>query len=144
MMGWDWRFRTAASTGLLLITGWFTMWTMVWWHWQTLTPSLSTTALWQPPVLSGGPVIRDIYGASGRVGNGNENLVYSSLRDLKRYFTRRNILRHGISGFTSYPKESVLRIVIALKTPSPWPGSNPRPLGPVVSTLATTPPRRLQ
>jgi hypothetical protein len=37
----------------------------------------------------------------------------------------------------------VLRIFIALKNPSPWPGSNSRPLGPVARTLTTTPPRRL-
>jgi hypothetical protein len=37
----------------------------------------------------------------------------------------------------------VLRIFIALKNPSPWPGSNPQSLGPVASTLTTTPPRRL-
>jgi hypothetical protein len=36
----------------------------------------------------------------------------------------------------------VLRIFIGLKNPSPWPGSNPQPLGPVASTLTTTPPRR--
>jgi hypothetical protein len=30
-----------------------------------------------------------------------------------------------------------------LKNPSPRPGLNPRPLGPVASTLTTTPPRRL-
>jgi hypothetical protein len=40
-------------------------------------------------------------------------------------------------------KEGVLRIFIALKNPSPWPGSNPQPLGPVASTLTITPPRRL-
>jgi hypothetical protein len=39
-------------------------------------------------------------------------------------------------------EEGVLRIFIALKNPSPWPGSNPRPLGPVASTLTTTPPKR--
>jgi hypothetical protein len=38
-----------------------------------LTPNLSTRALWQPPVLSGDPAIQDISGASGRVGEGNEN-----------------------------------------------------------------------
>jgi hypothetical protein len=36
----------------------------------------------------------------------------------------------------------VLRIFIALKGPSPRPCLNPRPLGPVTSTLTTTPPRR--
>jgi hypothetical protein len=39
-------------------------------------------------------------------------------------------------------EEDVLRIFIALKNQSPWPGSNPRPLGPVTGTLTTTPPRR--
>jgi hypothetical protein len=38
-------------------------------------------------------------------------------------------------------KEGFLRIFIALKNPSPWPGSNPQPLGPGASTLTTTPPR---
>jgi hypothetical protein len=40
-------------------------------------------------------------------------------------------------------EESVLRIFIALENPSPWPGSNLQTLGPVASTLTTTPPRRL-
>jgi hypothetical protein len=62
--------------------------------------------------------------------------------DFKRYFTCRKILRRGTSGFTSHPKEGVLRTFIALTNPSPWPGSNPQPLRPVASTLSTTPPRR--
>jgi hypothetical protein len=37
----------------------------------------------------------------------------------------------------------VLRIFIAVKNPSLWPGSNPQPLDLVASTLTTTPPRRL-
>jgi hypothetical protein len=76
------------------------------------------------------------------VGEGNENLVYPSPCDFKRSFTCRKILRHGTSGFTSRPKEGVLRICIALKSPSPWPGPNPQLLGPVASTLTTTTPRR--
>jgi hypothetical protein len=48
----------------------------------------------------------------------------------------------GPSGFTSHLKEGVLRVFIALKITSLWPGSNPRPLGPVASTLTTIPPRR--
>jgi hypothetical protein len=54
------------------------------------------------------------------------------------------ILRYGASGFTSYPKEGVLRISIAIKNGSPRPGFNPRPLGGVANTLTTTPPRRLK
>jgi hypothetical protein len=38
----------------------------------------STRALRQPPVLSGGPVSSDISGASRRMGEGNENLLYLS------------------------------------------------------------------
>jgi hypothetical protein len=79
---------------------------------------------------------------------GNENLIYSSPWDLKRsLITCGKILRHGTSGFTSHPKLSVLRIFIALKAlknPSPWPGSNPRLLCPVASTLITKPPSKIK
>jgi hypothetical protein len=43
-----------------------------------LTPNLSTRVLWQPPVLSGGPVSRDMSGTSRRMGKENKNLVYLS------------------------------------------------------------------
>jgi hypothetical protein len=119
------------------------MWTIVWWYRLGLTPVLSTRVLWQPSVLSCGPVSRDISGASRRMDEGNEDLVYPSLSDFKRYLTCRKILRHGTSGFTSHPKEGVLLTFIALKNPSSWPCSNSRTLGPVASTLTTTPPRRL-
>jgi hypothetical protein len=76
------------------------------------------------------------------MGQLNENLVYSYPLDFKSSFTCRKILLHGTSGFTSHPKEGVLRIFIALKNLSPWPGSNPRPLDPVASTLTTAPSRR--
>jgi hypothetical protein len=56
------------------------MWTMI--YQLGLTPNLSTRALWQPPVLSGGPVSRDISGAS-TMDKGNENLAYLSLWDLR-------------------------------------------------------------
>jgi hypothetical protein len=78
------------------------------------------------------------------VGEGNESLVYLSPWEFKRTFTCRKILRHGISGFTSHPKEDMVRIFKAFKHLLPWPDSNPRPLGPVASTLTTTPPRRKQ
>jgi hypothetical protein len=139
MMGWEWRLRTADSIGLLFIPGWLRCGP---WYRLGLTPNSSTRALWQPPVLSGGPVSRDISVASRRMGEGNDNLVYPSPWDFKVSFTCRKILRHGISGFTCHPKEGVLRIFIAVKSPSPWPGSNPRPLGPVASTLTNTPSSR--
>jgi hypothetical protein len=116
---------------------------MVWWYRLRLTPNLSTRALWQPLVLSGYPVSRDISAASMIMGEGNDNLVYPSQWDFKRSLTCRKILRHGTSGFISHPKEGVLRIFIALKNPLTWLGPNPRPLGPGASTLTTTPLRRL-
>jgi hypothetical protein len=85
----------------------------------------------------------EISGASRRNGRRSENFAYDYLKYLKGSFTCRKILRHRTSGFTSHPKEGVLRIFISLKTPSPRPGLNPRPLGTVASTLTTTPPRRL-
>jgi hypothetical protein len=65
-------------------------------------------------------------GASKRNGRRNQNVAYS-ISSIHR----------------SHTKEGVLRIFIALKNPSLRPGLNPRPLGPVASTLITTPPRRL-
>jgi hypothetical protein len=118
------------------------MWTMVWWYRLGLTPNLSTRALWQQPVLSGGSVSRDISGVSRRMGEGNENLVHPSKPDFKRSLTCHKILRHGTFGFTSYLKEGVLWIFITLEHQSLWPGSNKWTLGPVASTLTTTPPRR--
>jgi hypothetical protein len=81
-------------------------------------------------------------GRARRMVEGNENLFCPSPWDFKRSLTCHKILRHGTSGFISHPQEGVLRIFIALKNPSPWPGSDPRPLGPVASTLTTTPPMR--
>jgi hypothetical protein len=119
------------------------MWTMVWWYWLGLIPNSSTRALWQPPVLSSGPVSRDISGASKKMGEENENLVYPSPWDFKSSLICHKILRHGNSGFTSHPKEGVLRIFIVLKSPLPSPASNSWPLGPVASIPTSTPPRRL-
>jgi hypothetical protein len=81
-------------------------------------------------------------GASRRNGRKNEKFAYSVSLIRQLIFTCRKILRHGISGCISHPKEGVLRIFIALKNPSLRPGLNPRPLGPVASTPTTTPPRR--
>jgi hypothetical protein len=81
-------------------------------------------------------------GASRKNGRRNENFAYQYLWYINGSLTCRKILRRGSSDFTSHPKEGVLRIVIVLKNPSPRPGLNSRPLGPLASTLTTTPPRR--
>jgi hypothetical protein len=52
-----------------------------------------------------------------------------SLSQLKGSLICRKILRYGAEGFTSTPKEVVLRIFIALKTSSLWAGSEPANIG---------------
>jgi hypothetical protein len=81
-------------------------------------------------------------GASIRNGRRSE-CTYSVLLIHQLIFASRKILRHGTSRFISHPKEDVLRIFITLKNQSSRPGLNQRPLGPVASTLTTTPPRLL-
>jgi hypothetical protein len=48
----------------------------------------------------------------------------------------------GLTALLPIREEGVLRIFITLKSPSPWLGSNPQPLGSVSSTVTITPPRR--
>jgi hypothetical protein len=60
----------------------------------------------------------------------------------KWFFTCHKILWHGASGFTSPPKEDMLRIFITLKNPSPRTGLNPQTLGTIASTLTTRPLKR--
>jgi hypothetical protein len=72
---------------------------------------------------------------------GNANLIYSSPWDFKSSLTCRKLLRHGTSGFTSYPKEGELRIFIAVKNPSPLAGFEPAIFE--SSGKHTTTPRRL-
>jgi hypothetical protein len=81
-------------------------------------------------------------GASRR-NRWSENFVYQYLKYLKGSLTCRKILRHGTSSFTSYLKDGVLRIFIALRSSSPRPSLNSRSFGPVTTTLNTTPPIRL-
>jgi hypothetical protein len=70
------------------------------------------------------------------------NLAYATF-----FFHARKVLlhavnlRHGTDGFTSPPKEVVLGFLSFLKIHRPRSGSNPRTLGPVASTLTTSPPR---
>jgi hypothetical protein len=67
----------------------------------------------------------------GGTGEGNHEfgLAKYFCSYLKVIFTCREILRNGTSGFTSPPKEGVLRIFMALKSPSPSVGFEPANLG---------------
>jgi hypothetical protein len=138
MMRWDWRLRTAATNGpIARPAGWYVSVEPRWW-WRRLgiTPDSFDRAPWQS-------CHQRYLEQVGGMDEGMRILRIQCLWYLNWSLTCRKILRRGTSGFTSHPKESVLRIFIALKNPSSQPGLNTRPLGPVASTLTTTPPRRL-
>jgi hypothetical protein len=137
MMGWDWRLRMVAITGLLFIPQVNVSGEPWWWScWLGITPDLSTRARWQPYQQ------RHLERVEG-MDKGMRILCIQYLWYVNGSFTCRKILRHGTFGFTSCLKEGVLQIFIVLKNPSPWPGLKLRPLGPVASTLTTKPPRQL-
>jgi hypothetical protein len=137
VMEWDWRLRTVAITGLLFTPRVNVSGEPWWWRWCRLgiTPDLSTRARWQSYQL------RHLERVGG-MDEGMRVLFIQYLWYVNGSFTCRKILWHGTSGFTSHLKKRVLRTFIALKNPSPRPSINPRPLGPLASTLTTTPPRR--
>jgi hypothetical protein len=113
------------------------------WAWRAMVMMPTGEVSWLVHHSSLSVLPAKISGASRRNGRRSENLAYQLLRYVNGSFTCRKILRHGTSGFTSHPKEGVLRIFIAHKNPSSRPGLNPRLLGAVASTLTTAPPRRL-
>jgi hypothetical protein len=105
-----------------------------WWCQLGTTPDSSTGAHWQSYQQ------RHLE----RVGGMDETMIILHIRYLSYVngpFTCSKFLQHGTSGSTSHPKEGVLRIFIALKNPSPQLSLNLQPLGPVASTLTTTPQR---
>jgi hypothetical protein len=114
------------------------------WTWRAMAMMMPAgDNFWLVHQSSPTVLLAETSGASRRNGRRSENFAYQYLKYLKGSLTCRIILRHMVSGFTSYPKEGVLRIFIAFKSLSPRSGLNPRPLSPVASTLITTPPRRL-
>jgi hypothetical protein len=127
MITWD--YATTAATNGPIVHG-----APSWW-WLGITSDSSTRALWQSYQQ------RHLGQVEG-MGKGVRILPIQYLRYLKGSLTCSKFLRHGTSSFTSHPKEGVLRIFIALQNPSPRLGLNPQPLGPVASTLTTTPLRQ--
>jgi hypothetical protein len=83
-------------------------------------------------------------GASRRNRRKRENFAYQYLRYLKGFLHAVKSYDMGHPALLSIREEGVLRIFIAIKNQSPRPSLNPPPLGPVASTLTTTPPRRLR
>jgi hypothetical protein len=93
-----------------------------------------------PPELSGNPTSNHLSSKQDKVGKGNDKFDLRNIfvHTSKWFLTCRKILRHGAHGFTSTPKERV-----PLKIHRPRLGLNPQTLGPMASSLAITPPRRL-
>jgi hypothetical protein len=104
-MGWDYVSEPRPPTGLLFIP-------RVWaWGAMVMTmPAGDYSWLVHQSFLAVLPA--ETSGASRRNGRRSENFAYQYLKYLKGSLTRREIL-HGTSGFTSHPKERVLRIFIA-------------------------------
>jgi hypothetical protein len=93
-------------------------------HRQGKTPDLFSRALWKSCKKS------RLVAKQKELAN---EMMYFSLRSIfvhtsKGFLTCRKIL-HGADGFTSPPKEGVLRIFIALKNPSLLAGFEPAKLG---------------
>jgi hypothetical protein len=130
-MWWEYVSGLRSLTGLLFMPrvtyehgeSW------LWWFRLGITPDSSTRALWQ--------FYQQRY--LGQIGGMDEGVRILPINIWK---TCRKILRHGNFSFSFHPKEDVLRIFIALKSPSPRSGLNSRPLGPAASTLTTTQSRR--
>jgi hypothetical protein len=99
--------------------------------------------LTRPPELSVNTTNKDIWKKVREMDEG-VRILRISIFDGSIYLLKcHKILRHGTSGFTSHPKDGVLRVFIVLKHQSPRLGLHSQPLDPVASTLTTTPPRRL-
>jgi hypothetical protein len=79
------------------------------------------------PELSSNPTSKVIYYKSRNTGEVKEFVL--------------KIFSFSLLSFTSLPKEVALRILIALKNPSPSAGFEPETLGAMASTLSTIPPR---
>jgi hypothetical protein len=135
MMGWGYVSEQRPPTGIVFIPRVICERGEPWWWWCRLgiTPDSSTRALWQS-------YQQRHLGQGGGMDEGVRILPISILN------TSRD-LKHAVKSYdlrlSSHPKEGVLRIFIALKNPWPRPGLDPRLLGPVASTLTTTPPRRV-
>jgi hypothetical protein len=138
MMGWVHVSEFRPSTGLFFIPQVIYGHGESWWWWDRLgiTPHSTTRTLWQ--CYQQRHLVQ-----LGWMDKGVRILPIQYLRYLKGSLTCRKFLQHGTSGFTSHPKEDVLRIFIALKNPSRRLVRNTRRLSPVAITLTTTLPRRL-
>jgi hypothetical protein len=101
-------------------------------------PIWTIILLIHPPVLSGCTRTKEVA----------RNVLEFCRRSIS--FMLSNVLLHAIKTYDMCPpallpirRKACCGLFIAIKNPSPWPGLNPRPLGPEASSLTTTPPKRL-
>jgi hypothetical protein len=81
----------------------------------------------RPRELSGNSTNSHVVAKRKKLGKGYDE--FGLTKYLCSYRTCRKILQHGADGFTSPPKEGVLRNYIALKIHRPLPDVNQRTLG---------------
>jgi hypothetical protein len=111
----DWRLRTAAITGLLFIPPGECEWrAVVVMMMMMMMVMRAGDNSWLVHQSSLAILPAETSGAIRRNGRRSENFAYQYLKYVKGPLICRKILRHGTSGFTSHPKEVVLRIFIAL------------------------------
>jgi hypothetical protein len=101
-------------------------------------PIWTIILLIHPPVLSGCTRTKEVA----------RNVLEFCRRSIS--FMLSNVLLHAIKTYDKCPpallpirRKACCGLFIAIKNPSPWPGLNPRPLGPETSSLTTSPPKRL-
>jgi hypothetical protein len=128
---YQWRYSPESGLGLPygFRDRYITMWVI------SPTISLVLVILIQPPETSSSEACET------RVRNMVAEFCLRASVHARRVLLHAVNLRHGTDGFTSPPKEGVLRILSPLKIHHPRPGLNPRTLGPVAGTLTTRPPR---
>jgi hypothetical protein len=70
----------------------------------------------RPTDISGNPTSSHPLAKQEELGSGNDYLAFRSIfvHSRRVFLTCRKILRHGTDGFTSPPKEGMLRIFTAL------------------------------
>jgi hypothetical protein len=124
VMGWHWRLRTTAITGLLFIPRVNVSGEPWWWWWFRLviTLDLSTRVRWQS-------YQQRLLERVGGIDEGVRILCIQYLWYVNGSLTCRKILRHGTSGFTFHPKEGAQQVFIALKNPIASAGFEPATLG---------------
>jgi hypothetical protein len=115
-------------------------------YWLIVPPSLDvpTLATRCPAPTDAFRTLAAEVGTYGRGIRAGKFCLNADFHDTFRDLLHAANLRHGTHGFTSLPKEGVLRIFLALKIRRLRPGLNPRTWVPEASTLTPRSPKPLR